>query len=154
MRKIVLSFLFICLTCSAHALSLRVEQIQAADYIIAVQTIGKLVINGTTLDFYDRQGALLYSTDMTSVGALTFEDTADQTAVSNMFVSDRYVVYPNPTSAMLIVEGVNEFTVLRLYSTDGHLVKSVIGATMNVEDVPNGTYLLQCENQLVKIIKQ
>ena len=152
MKKLLSLLLFVGWACSAQALSLRVEQIQASDYTVAVQTIGKLVINGTTLEFYDRQGALLYSADMTAIGAITFEEST--VALENVFTSDRFVVYPNPTSTSLTVKGLTESATMRLYGLDGQLVQSVIGNTMNVEKIPAGTYLLQCENQIVKIIKQ
>ena len=152
MKKTLLFLLFTCLTCSVHALTLRVEQIQASDFSVMVKTIGKIVINGTTLEFYDRQGALLHSADMTTIGALTFEEST--VPIDNVFVSDKYVVYPNPTSTSLIVKGLNETAILRLYSMDGQLITTAVGPTMNVEQVPAGNYLLQCENQIVKIIKQ
>ena len=151
MRKTLILFLFVCLTCGLHATQLRVEQIEASDFTVMVEKIGKLVINGTTLEFYDRQGELLYTSDMSSVKALTFDASV---GVENVFVGDRYVVYPNPTNSMLTVKGLDESVTLRLYSLDGQFIKSVTGPTMNVENVANGTYLLQCENQIVKIIKQ
>lgn len=152
MKKRIILFLLVCWAAGLQAMTLRVEQIQASDFVVTIQTIGKLVINGTTLEFYDRQGTLLHSADMSTIGALTFDDTP--TAVDNMFTSEKYAVYPNPTTATLTVNGLDASATLRLYSTSGQLIRSVVGNTMNVEDVPAGTYLLQCENQIVKIIKQ
>ena len=151
MRKTLILFLFVCLTCSLHATQLHVEQIEASDFTVMVEKIGKLVINGTTLEFYDRQGELLYTSDMSSVKALTFDASV---GIENVMVGDRYVVFPNPTSTSVTVKGLNESVTLRLYSLDGQFIKSVTGPTMNMENVANGTYLLQCENQIVKIIKQ
>lgn len=152
MKRLIIPFLFVCCTTVSYSTTLRVEQIQASDFTIMVQKIGKIVIKGTALEFYDHQGSLLYSADMSSVGVLAFENTA--AAIDNVFVGSRYVVYPNPTAATLTVNELDASATLRLYSVDGQLLKSVIGNTMNVEDVPAGTYLLQCENQIVKIIKQ
>ena len=152
MKKHLLLFLFVCWIATLHATTLRVEQIQSSDFTIMVQTIGKLVINGMTLEFYDRQGSLLYSVDMASIGVLSFEGSS--TAIDNVFTSNRYVVYPNPVTSILMVKDLDSSATLRLYSTSGQLIKSVQGNTMNVENVPTGTYLLQCENQIVEIIKQ
>jgi len=152
MKRLIIPLLFVCWAATSFATTLRVEQIQSSDFTIMVQTIGKLVINGTTLKFYDRQGTLIHSADMETIGAIFFEESS--TAIDNVFTSDRYMVYPNPTASTLIVKGLDSSATLRLYSTSGQLVKSVVGNTMDVENISAGTYLLQCENQIVKIIKQ
>ncbi len=152
MKKLIFPLIFVCWAATSYATTLRVEQIQASDFAVTVQTIGKLVINGTTLEFYDRQGTLIHSAGMETIGAITFEDTS--TAIDNVFTGDRFIVYPNPTTSTLTVKGLDPSATLRLYSTNGQLVKSVVGNTMNVKNVSNGIYILQCENQIVKIIKQ
>ena len=154
MKKLLLLCLLLFYAAANYAVTLRVEQMQASDFAVQVQKIGKLIINGTSLEFYDRQGTLLYSTDMATIGVLAFNDDDGVTAVETFFDNDKYIVYPNPTYSSLIVRGVESSIPLRLYSTDGLLIKTVVGNTMNMEDVPAGTYLLQCDNQIVKIIKQ
>lgn len=173
-----------CFAGGAFAATLHVEQLQGTDFVMAVKQIGKLVISGSKLVFYDRQGEKLYTADMQKLPVVTFDTEAETTdptgldpvtpgsdpddpsnpdgddnpdqAIETIFAGDkdRIVVYPNPTSSMLIVSGASDRTTLRLYSLDGRLFKKAVGTTMNVEEVPNGNYLLQCENQLFKIIKQ
>jgi len=151
MKKLLTLLLLFCGVSGAMATTLHVEQLNSSDFAIAVLKIGKIVINGTTLEFYDRQGNALYTSDMASVGAVTFEQTPQ--SLLNID-ADRYTVYPNPTHSILMVNGLEENTTLRLYNLDGQLIKSATGTAINVDDVPAGNYLLQFENQIVKIIKQ
>ena len=155
MKKLFTLLMVSIFCCGMYATTLHVEQLYGADYAVAVKNIGKLVIKGTTLNFYDRKGELLYSTDMNSTRAMTF-DVEDSDALETILSgnSERYTVYPNPTSTMVIVNGLKEPVALRLYSLDGQLIKKTVGTSMHMEDVPNGNFLLQCENQMIKIIKQ
>jgi len=152
---------------------------------MAVKQIGKLIINGTKLEFYDRQGEKIYTSDMQKVSVMTFDPVAEKSdpnditpdpgeggdpqpgdegkeddnanqALESVFAGEEqpFLVYPNPSNSILMVNGADSQTVLRLYSLDGRLIKKTVGATMNVEEVPNGDYLLQCKNQIFKIIKQ
>lgn len=171
--------------CMLNATTLHVEQLQGSDFAMAVKQIGKLIINGSKLEFYDRQGEKIYTSDIQKVSVMTFDpvaETSDPNAITpsdpgdpndpnkpggneddnanqaleNVFAGEAqpFMVYPNPANSILIVNGADEQAILRLYSLDGRLIKKAVGATMNVEEVPNGDYLLQCENQIFKIIKQ
>ena len=150
MRKFILTLLcFVCL--GASAVTLHVEQLSSADFELAVYKIGKIVFQGETLVFYDRQGNVLEETPIANMGALTF--TEEQEGLYN--VNDpRYVVYPNPTNSLLMVKGLAEPTTLRLYSLDGNIVKTENGTEMHMDNVPTGQYFLQFNTNIVKIIKQ
>ncbi len=153
MRKILL--ILLCFACmSASAVTLHVEQLNSADFELAVYKIGKIVIQGETLVFYDRQGQVLEEVPIESVGTLTFTDAqGGQEGLYN--VNDpRYVVYPNPTNSLLVVKGLAEPTTLRLYSLDGNIVKTENGTEMHMDNVPTGQYFLQFNTNIVKIIKQ
>ena len=65
-----------------------------------------------------------------------------------------YSIYPNPASTAIVVNGLEAPTTLRLYSLEGQLIKSAVGTSINVTDIPDGNYLLQCENQVLRVIKQ
>lgn len=150
MRKILLTLLcFACL--SASAVTLRVEQLNSSDFELAVYKIGKIVFQGETVVFYDRQGNVLEETPMGSIGAMTFTEEEEGIFQVN---DPRYVVYPNPTNSLLQVKGLSEPTTLRLYSLDGNIVKSENGTQMHMDEVPSGQYFLQFKTNIVKIIKQ
>jgi len=185
MKKIISLFVLCCCWCLVGATTLHIEQLQGADFAMAVKQIGKLIINGTKLEFYDRQGEKIYTSDMQKVSVMTFDPVAEKSdpnditpdpgeggdpqpgdegkeddnanqALESVFAGEEqpFLVYPNPSNSILMVNGADSQTVLRLYSLDGRLIKKTVGATMNVEEVPNGDYLLQCKNQIFKIIKQ
>lgn len=150
MRKILLTLLcFVCLT--ASAVTLRVEQLNASDFELAVYKIGKMVFVGETVVFYDRQGNVLEEVPLGSMKAMTFTEEK----VGLFQVNDpRYVVYPNPTSSKVMIKGLSEPTTLRLFSLEGSIVKSEEGIEMHMDGVPAGQYFLQFNTNIVKIIKQ
>lgn len=150
MRKILLTLLcFVCL--SASAITLHVEQLNASDFELAVYKIGKMVFVGETVVFYDRKGNVLEEVPLGSMKAMTFTEEK----VGLFQVNDpRYVVYPNPTSSLVLIKGLSEPTTLRLFSLEGSLVKSEEGTEMHMDGVPAGQYFLQFKTNIVKIIKQ
>ena len=149
-RKILLTLLcFLCM--NAFAVTLHVEQLNASDFELAVYKIGKMVFVGETVVFYDRQGNVLEEMPMESMKAMTFTEEK----VGLFQVNDpRYVVYPNPTSSLVLIKGLSEPTTLRLFSLEGSLVKCEEGTEMHMDGVPAGQYFLQFKTNIVKIIKQ
>ena len=67
-------------------------------------------------------------------------------------------VYPNPVQDLLFVEGVAENVIIRVFNTRGALFQTVIAkekvVQLNVSTLPQGMYLLQAGNQVVKFIKK
>ena len=163
MKRVLTSVVLACWSVVMFATTLHVEQLQGEEFALAVKQIGKLVIKGSTIEFYDRQGTLLHTSDIADVPVMTFDQKSEeqdfgeeeQEAVENVFGGkELYSVYPNPSSTAVMINGLSSETTLRLYNLDGQLIKTVSGTSINVEDVPSGNYLLQCENQIIKIIKQ
>ncbi|MBO4666148.1 MAG: T9SS type A sorting domain-containing protein [Paludibacteraceae bacterium] len=161
MKKLLTLLMIASFAVMSFATTLHVEQLQGEDFALAVKQIGKLVIKGSKIEFYDRQGNLLHTSDIEDVPVMTFDQNAEEQefeggeAVENVFGGTlNYTVYPNPSSTAVMINGLSAETTLRLYNLDGQLIKTVIGTSINVEDVPAGNYLLQCENQIIKIIKQ
>ena len=160
-RVLTMIVISCCCVAMSFATTLHVEQLQGEEFALAIKQIGKLVIKGTKIEFYDRQGTLLHTSDIEDVPVMTFDqnseeqDFSEEEAVENVFGGKEvYSVYPNPSSTAVLINGLSGEATLRLYNLDGQLIKTVVGTSMNVEDVPSGNYLLQCENQIIKIIKQ
>jgi hypothetical protein len=67
-------------------------------------------------------------------------------------------IYPNPTTDMLFVDGLNEGDVLKVYTIDGVLVKEQevvnVNEALNVSDMPQGTYFLHVNQNVVKFVKK
>lgn len=62
-------------------------------------------------------------------------------------------VYPNPVVNTLYVEGISADETLSVFNLTGKCVIQTTGNEVDVQGLPNGTYLLKLNNQCVKFIK-
>ena len=159
-------WLFLCLVAVAGCLpaaatNLVVKPVSGADFRRELATIGKVVYHGDSLYLYDRLGTLLYREQLAKVQQLTYSEGDDPTMSMTDTQSDaiRLRVYPNPTTETLVVEGLlAKDGQVRLYDQQGQLVKTSAAGdgrtTMDVSDLPAGTYLLLCEGGAFKVIVQ
>ena len=104
---------------------------------------------------------MLYREQLAKVQRLTYSEGGDPTMGMTDAQSDatRLRVYPNPTAETLVVEGLPaEDGQVRLYDQQGQLVKTgaadAARTTLDVSDLPAGTYLLLCEGGAFKVIVQ
>ena len=132
-----------------------------ADFRRELATIGKVVYHGASLSLHDSFGTVLYREHLAKVQRLTYSEGGDPTTGMTDAHSDatRLRVYPNPTAETLVVEGLlAEEGQVRLYDQQGQLVKTgaadAARTTLDVSDLPAGTYLLLCEGGAFKVIVQ
>ncbi|MGM9825781.1 MAG: T9SS type A sorting domain-containing protein [Paludibacteraceae bacterium] len=156
----ILSFALLSLL-SAMATNLVVKPLSGADYRRELATIGKLVYHGDSLYLYDSFGTLLYREQLAKVQQLTYSEGGDPTTSlpATQSATTTLRVYPNPTVETLVVEGLlAEDGQLRLYNQQGQLVKTSAAdaarTTLNVSDLPAGSYLLLCNGEAFKVIVQ
>lgn len=62
-------------------------------------------------------------------------------------------VYPNPVVNTLYVDGISADETLSVFNLTGKCVMQTTGNKVDVQGLPNGTYLLKLNNQCVKFIK-
>jgi hypothetical protein len=62
-------------------------------------------------------------------------------------------VYPNPVVSTLYVNGISADETLSVFNLTGKCVIQTTGNEVDVQGLPNGTYLLKLNNQCVKFIK-
>ena len=156
----ILSFAILSIL-SARATNLVVKPLSGADYQRELGTIGKLAYHCDSLYLYDSFGTVLYREQLAKVQHLTYSEGGDPTMGMTDAQSDatRLRVYPNPTPETLVVEGLPaEDGQVRLYDQQGQLVKTgaadAARTTLDVSDLPAGTYLLLCEGGAFKVIVQ
>ena len=156
----ILSFAILSIL-SARATNLVVKPLSGADFRRELATIGKVVYHGDSLYLYDSFGTVLYREQLAKVQHLTYSEGGDPTMGMTDAQSDatRLRVYPNPTPETLVVEGLPaEDGQVRLYDQQGQLVKTgaadAARTTLDVSDLPAGTYLLLCEGGAFKVIVQ
>ena len=159
-------WLFLCLVAVAGGLpvaatNLVVKPVAGADFRRELATIGKVVYHGDSLYLYDSFGTLLYREQLAKVQQLTYSNNGDPTTSlpDTQSATATLRVYPNPTAETLVVEGLlAEDGQVRLYNQQGQLVKTGAAddarTTMDVSDLPAGSYLLLCNDEAFKVIVQ
>ncbi len=165
----ILSFALLSLS-SAMATNLVVKPLSGADYRRELATIGKLVYHGDSLYLYDSFGTLLYREQLAKVQQLTYSNNGDPTTSlpATQSATATLRVYPNPTTSVLIMEvrspGRTQWETeqsdqtARLYNQQGQLLKTTTltttRTTLDVSDLPAGSYLLLCNGGAFKVIIQ
>ena len=90
---------------------------------------------------YEFSMEVMFSDSIFMSGAPRAFQTEEYDAVSDLSTS--VIIYPNPASDFIHIEGVEVKEVL-IYNALGQLVKAVNGVDeVNVSDLPSGTYLLR-----------
>ena len=120
-----------------------------------VSLIGKWLFVDRDLLLIDKEGNLLASEPVLNIRKIVFLDRNDATEkLPRLSKTDNIiVVYPSPTKDILHVEGAEDYTI-RIYNTQGLLLKKATGKQINVSNLHTGTYLLQIGTQVVRFIKQ
>ena len=159
-------WLFLCLLAVAGSLpvvstNLVVKLLSGADFRRELATIGKIVYRGDSLYLYDSFGTLLYKEQLAKVQRVVYSEGGEPTTgMAEASDADGHVrVFPNPTAETLVVEGLlAEDGQVRLYNQQGQLVKTgtadAVRTTLDVSDLPAGTYLLLCKGGAFKVIVQ
>lgn len=120
-----------------------------------VSLIGKWLFVDRDLLLIDKEGNLLASEPVLNIRKIVFLDRNDATEkLPHLYKTDNIiVVYPSSTKDMLHIEGAEDHTI-RIYNTQGLLLKKATGKQINVSNLHTGTYLLQIGTQVVRFIKQ
>lgn len=136
---------------------LVIEPLAGAELCYAVQCIGKMQFEGNTTCLYDKHGALLGCKPIHETRKIVFSDADVQTGMDNSSAT-AIQVYPNPTHAQLIIQGLDDKQVVRIYSMQGQMLicATAIGCTaiVDVNGLQAGNYILQAGAEIVKFIKQ
>lgn len=76
-------------------------------------------------------------------------DTTEETGIS---------IYPNPATSTLTISGIEHNTTARIYTTNGQFLQAVAlsegSNSLSVESLSTGTYLLQINTNVVRLLKQ
>lgn len=152
MRKRILSTLLLLGISSSLAwATLTIEWLNGTKQTEAISKIGKIVFTGDKMSLTDVNGNLLAESEIDDVRKIVFvkEATKEITPQNEEEIS----VYPNPTSNILYINGLNKHEKVHLFDTNGKLVKSSRETELDMNDLSNGIYLLQIRTQIVKVIK-
>ena len=150
-------WLFLCLAAlavsvQATATNLVLSRSSGTQLLQDIAAIGKVVFVGDDLQLLAHDGTVLAQEPIAEVQQITFADGSEPTSVEGATASG-IILYPNPTQDRLVVQGAEGQT-LCVYDLQGRLLKQTEGKEVQVEDLANGTYLLQIGTQVVRFIKQ
>ena len=120
-----------------------------------VSLIGKWLFVDRDLLLIDKEGNLLASEPVLNIRKIVFLEGNDATGTSSPLskTDNAIMVYPTPTKDILHIEGAEDHTI-RIYNTQGLLLKKATGKQIDVSNLQTGTYLLQIGIQVVRFIKQ
>ena len=137
---------------------LQIELLSDADEQYAVSLIGQLRFDNDEMFLIDKSGVELGSTPVMQIGKIVFPDQTDSpNSVSDVPISS-VRVYPNPAMEKLIINGVQQSQIVRIYNLQGQQMSATLAngerAEIYVGNLQHGTYLLQIGAEVIKIIKQ
>ena len=151
-------WLFLCLAAvaisvQATATNLVLSRSSGTQLLQDIAAIGKVVFVGDDLQLLAHDGTVLAQEPIAEVQQITFAATPSYPTSVEGATARGIILYPNPTQDRLVVQGAEGQT-LRVYDLQGRLLKQTGSTYVRVEDLADGTYLLQSGTQFVRFIKQ
>lgn len=105
------------------------------------QNWGTVVVSGVNLTAGNHILTFKANTGNFNLDKISFHNDVVLSTLSTSFSSE-IIVYPNPTSGLITVQGVSNTTKISIYSLQGTLVKEVVGNQVSVQELNAGTYYL------------
>ncbi len=136
----------------AGAVTLTVEPLAGVKKTTAIEDIGSLV-------FEDEDNATLYAVDRTVLAKYTLDDVrklffTDVNGVDEVTVNNRFAIYPNPAAEELQVGGADERTSIHIVDSNGRVLQSATGTSINVGDLAVGVYTLIVDGEAFRFVKK
>ena len=152
-RKLLLMCAVLC-SIQMMCINLVFEKTDGTEQSHNVSLIGKWLFVDRDLLLIDKEGNILASEPVLNIRKIVFDGKDATGNLSPISKTDNAImVYPNPTKDILHVEGAEDH-IIRIYNTQGILLKKATGKQINVSNLHTGTYLLQIGTQVVRFIKQ
>ena len=142
--------------------ALRLEYLDGTDKVELLSNIARWEIDGANEQFrlVALDGTILAEKHLyDEMRRIVFFEKQGPGPGVNLDDAERVIaVYPNPTSSLLYLEGLNQGEMIRVFSLDGQLLMSqmagAVNTSLDLSALQTGVYLLQINTEFVKIIKQ
>ena len=151
MKEYIVFLLLLLPASLSSADRIAVPSISNEEQSALVYTIGRIELADGELRLVDKQGFILYAEPISRVRSVVISGGTENTEIT---LAPTIAVYPNPTSAILHIQNVDEDVCWRIYDLQGRLVQNGTGADVYVEALEQGDYLLQVKTSITKFIKQ
>lgn len=143
---------------AADVQSLVVQLKSGSEIVSALSTVQRITFSGTTMTVLKKDATQTNYT-INTVQKLLFDLRSATAIKETTSILNNVKAYPNPTTDIIFVEGIKTVENLRLYTLAGNqltvshsLLNNVL--QLNVSALPKGFYILQVNNQTIKIQKQ
>ena len=154
---VLIGILSVCISASAQT-QLSMVSMFGQEWNHYITNIGKILFEEENLNLYDKNGDLLGSTPIKQIDKIVFSEISDISSSLNEVRSSTLYVHYNATEESVVVQGLSENQVTRIYSLQGNLLQSQIAGNYDVHlyvgNLVNGIYLIQVGAQVVKFIKE
>lgn len=136
----------------------RLQILNQQEQLETAQAMGKTVFAGDKVQVYDMQDNLILEADLCPELVMVINPETEQ--VSLRLCSSDQVDYDVEMAIdnTLVFNSIPAGSVIRIYSTNGTLIKQTVASqqttSLPVDDIPAGTYVLQINNTILKVLKQ
>ncbi|MBE6330176.1 MAG: T9SS type A sorting domain-containing protein [Bacteroidales bacterium] len=137
-------------TCCA---TLTVEWLNGTEQTESLEKIRKIEFKEDKINITDSKGNYFISNKLDQVKKIYFQK-GEENNVFNTASERNISVYPNPTTNVLHIKGITEDEKVNLYNQDGKLIKSCQETEINMDDLPQGLYLLKVNTKVFKVVKK
>jgi Leucine-rich repeat (LRR) protein len=112
-------------------------------------------INNPSLTCIEVDDATYSTTNWTNIdsGASFSENCSGNLGVNNMN-QEMLLIYPNPTSDVITVSGIDKISAIRIYDIDGSLLSTSSESTVSLNGLTSGVYLVEVESGEVLLRKR
>lgn len=146
--------LFTAMLVSAQTDKITIEFLDAEQQVYELSKIHKFVLEDGKFKVVDNTKQVISEVEISSLNKIIFDVSTGVRPVEEI----KFDVYPNPTADEVTIHGVEAGAVIRLFTIDGRMLSNTVADNENVNvsvsTLPAGTYLLQVNGNVVKIIKQ
>lgn len=155
-RKILLFSILLPLFAHAET-NFVVVPLSGSDAYYAVSLIGQIRFEDNSTCLYDKFGTQLGCTPISEINKIVFNEKKEDPTSIDGTNTTIIQIYPNPVQSHLIINGIQEEQIVRVYSLEGKLLIATSAkdnsAVLDVSGLQLGDYLLQVGAQIVKFIK-
>ena len=153
-------FLLLCTLWTLSPLSaetaLIIQPLNGEEQANALAQVGYVKVTPDSLFVFSHGDFLLSKAAIKDIRHIRYGDPSESTGINDVQSTTTCRVYPNPTQDRLVIENAQGEKVY-IFDINGHLLQTANlqngNATLNVNPLPQGEYLLLLNTQTVKFIK-
>lgn len=135
----------------------RLQVLSHHEQLAAAQMLGKTVFADGKLMIFDLQENLILEAPVTKDLRMIIDAENANVTFRSSEIDELDFEVNTSVENTLVFNGIPANSVLRIYTTTGTLLKQVTTkeatTTLPINDLPSGTYILQVNNTILKVLK-